>query len=339
VSAASSDNPANPADRDDRDPREAASDAAGASTDVAVAGSVSATPPAPVAPGVPPATAAVVTSTKKWDELPLDELRALAEEFGLEPDRYPTRQHAIAAINERKQLIATFDRASLLDIVRWGRRPVASNASKEQLAIEAVKIKSMRFAGLSEGGLRTLAKIRGVQVPPDEPIQKVLKRLQKQEGLFARFARKRRAWVGGMVARMIGERSVEEEYQFLPAAPTTGGSANALATDAARQASLKEEIEEAGLLGGLTSRLKRSADSYLNQKLDEIEARIDRKLDEIDRRLAEWRDKEVANRLKIMKITLWVSVAVAGVSLLFSYVKVYLAPSKPAANSAQVQQK
>ena len=52
-------------------------------------------------------------------------------------------------------------------------------------------------------------------------------------------------------------------------------------------------------------------------------ARIDRKLDEIDRRLGDWRDKEIANRIRILKITLWASVIVGVVSLLYSYI-VYL---------------
>ena len=52
--------------------------------------------------------------------------------------------------------------------------------------------------------------------------------------------------------------------------------------------------------------------------------RIDRKLDEIDRRLAEWRDKEIANRIKILKITLWASVIVGIVSLIYAYVTEYL---------------
>ena len=85
-----------------------------------------------------------------------------------------------------------------------------------------------------------------------------------------------------------------------------------------------KEIEESGLFGGITSRIKKSADAYVNQKLDEIEARIDRKLDEIDRRLAEWRDKEIANRIRILKITLWASVIVGAFSLLYSYAKVYI---------------
>jgi hypothetical protein len=46
-------------------------------------------------------------------------------------------------------------------------------------------------------------------------------------------------------------------------------------------------------------------------------------LDEIDRRLAEWRDKEIANRIRILKITLWASVIVGVLSLIYSYVKIY----------------
>ena len=95
------------------------------------------------------------------------------------------------------------------------------------------------------------------------------------------------------------------------------------AAGAARPGSIKEDIEESGLFGGLTNRIKKSADGYLNQKLDEIESRIDRKLDEIDRRLAEWRDKEIANRIRILKITLWASVIVGLFTLIYSYVKVY----------------
>ncbi len=56
-------------------------------------------------------------------------------------------------------------------------------------------------------------------------------------------------------------------------------------------------------------------------KLDEIELRIDQKLNEIDQRLAEWRDREVANRLRILKITLGFTVVVAVLSLLYNYAK------------------
>src|SRR5207245_282495 len=109
-------------------------------------------------------------------------------------------------------------------------------------------------------------------------------------------------------------------------ADAAGGTATTATSASSKAPSIKDEIEESGLVGGLTSRIKRSADAYLNQKLDEIEARIDRKLDEIDRRLAEWRDKEIANRIRILKITLWASVIVAALSLMYSYVYTYWMP-------------
>ena len=137
--------------------------------------------------------------------------------------------------------------------------------------------------------------------------------------------------IASLVAGMIGEEESSGQYQFLPpagpSAPTSAGTGTA---SSSREPSIKEEIEESGLIGGITSRIRKSADSYVNQKLDEIEARIDRKLDEIDRRLAEWRDKEIANRIRILKITLWASVIVGVFSLLYSYVKVYFYPDKTA---------
>ncbi|MGD0540849.1 MAG: hypothetical protein ABSB33_04950, partial [Tepidisphaeraceae bacterium] len=112
------------------------------------------------------------------------------------------------------------------------------------------------------------------------------------------------------------------DYKFLP--DPNSGDGNSGTVGSAKPASIKDEIEESGLFGGISNRIKKSADQYLNQKLDEIEARIDRKLDEIDRRLAEWRDKEIANRIKILKITLWASVIVGIFSLIYAYVTEYL---------------
>ncbi|HSU69064.1 MAG TPA: hypothetical protein VLJ39_19430, partial [Tepidisphaeraceae bacterium] len=234
-----------------------------------------------IAPGVPP--------TRQLSELPKDELSHLAEEFGLDPTRYKSRQALVAAIHDRRQLIASLDRGAMLDVVRWGRRPVTASAGKEQIAQEIARIKSMRFAGLSQPGLLVLARLRGVEAREDDPVPVLVRKLKKKEGIFSRINRKRRAMLGGFVARMIGEEG-PSDYQFLPndgAAPSAAGGA---------APTIKEDIEESGVLGGITNRIKKTADAYLNQKLDEIEARIDRKLDEIDRRLAEWRDKEIANR-------------------------------------------
>lgn len=267
--------------------------------------------------------------TRQLSELPKDELEHLAEEFGLDVSMFKSRQHLVAAIHDRRQAIANMDREAMLDVVKWGRRPVSVNATKEQVAQEIARIRGMNFSGLSHRGLLVLARMRGVLAEPSEPVPAIVRKLKRQEGLFSRFNRKRRAVLGSLVSRVIGEDDAGGgggpggggEYQFLPPQPgSTGGSAG---TAAGPGGSIRDEIEEAGLLGGIAGRIKRSADSYLNQKLDEIEARIDRKLDEIDRRLGEWRDKEIANRIRILKITLWASVIVAGVSLVYSYIKVY----------------
>jgi hypothetical protein len=193
------------------------------------------------------------------------------------------------------------------------------NAPKEELAKEIVRIKTMRFEGLSQRGLAVLAKLRGARVSGDESVPILVRRLKKQEGLFKRLNRKRRAWLGGLVANMIGEQP-KTDYQFLPPAQAGSQSAEPVSPDSA---TIRDDIEEAGLIGGIASRVKKTADVYLNQKLDEIEARIDRKLDDIDRRLGEWRDKEIANRIRILKITLWVSVIVGAFSLIYSYIQVY----------------
>ncbi len=269
--------------------------------------------------GVAQMTTAGAMPARQLQELPRDELETLAEELGLDPTRYKTLQHLVAAVHERRQMIASMDREAMLDVVKWGRRPVPVNVSKEYLAQEITRIRSMRFEGLSQRGLIALAMLRGVRVDPGDDVPTLIRRLRKQEGFFSRLNRKRRALIGSIVSNMIGEDSGDSDYQFLPPQP---GSSPAAAPPPPRPGTIKEEIEDSGLIGGIAGRIKRSADTYLNQKLDEIEARIDRKLDEIDRRLAEWRDKEIANRIRILKITLWASVIVSLISLLYFYIRV-----------------
>ena len=265
---------------------------------------------------------------RQLSDLPKDELEALAEDFGLDATSYKTLQLLVAALHERRQLIAAMDREAMMDVVRWGRRPVMVNAGKEQIAQEIARVKSMKFAGLSHRGLIALAQLRGVPIKDGDtipPAPELIRKLKQKESLFARMSRARRAALGSMVSKIIGESDAKKEYHYLPSSqnPSTGHAEST--TPPPRGAgSIKEEIEEAGLVGGLTNAIKKSADSYLNQKLDEIESRIDRKLDEIDRRLAEWRDKEIANRIRILKITLWASVIVGVVSLIYAYVKAYL---------------
>jgi hypothetical protein len=274
-----------------------------------------------------PARGIVATSApaRQLSELPTDELENLAEEYGLDSSDYRTRQHLVSAIHDRRQQIASMDRDAMLDCIRWGRRPITFNAGKEQIAQEICHIRSMKFAGLSQRGLVVLAQLRGLSIAGTEPVPTLIRKLKKQEGFFAKINRKRRAMLGSIVANMIGSDSALSDAQYLPP-PQAGPDANAnpsVAPPPQPTASIKDEIEESGLFGGIAGRIKKSADSYVNQKLDEIESRIDRKLDEIDRRLAEWRDKEIANRVRILKITLWASVIVGVISLLYSYIKVY----------------
>jgi hypothetical protein len=266
--------------------------------------------------------------SRQLSDLPKDELENLAEEYGLDPADYRTRQNLVVAIHERRQLIAAMDREAMLDVIRWGRRPVTFNATKEQIAQEIARIRSMKFAGLSQRGLAVLARMRGLPASSEDAVPLLIKRLKKQEGLFSKLNRKRRAMLGSIVSNMIGDNSAASDYQYLPsqqgpAAPNAGASASTTTAPPPNVGTIKDEIEESGLFGGIAGRIKKSADSYVNQKLDEIESRIDRKLDEIDRRLAEWRDKEIANRLRILKITLWASVIVAILSLIYSYVQLY----------------
>src|SRR5438874_597647 len=110
-------------------------------------GSAGGTPAAPRA-----AQSGIIPSTpppRQLSELPTDELEHLAEEYGLDPSECKTRQQLVSAIHDRRQMIAGLERDAMLDVIKWGRRPVTYNATKEQIAQEIARIRSMKFAGLS----------------------------------------------------------------------------------------------------------------------------------------------------------------------------------------------
>src|SRR5204863_7852608 len=138
------------------------------------------------------ATTTTSAPARQLSELPRAELEPLAEEFGLDPSRYRTPQHLVAAIHQRRQTIADMDREAMLDVIKWGRRPVTINATKEQIAQEIARIRSMKFAGLSQRGLVVLARMRGVPCGEDDAVPLLIKRLKRQEGLFSQLNRKRR---------------------------------------------------------------------------------------------------------------------------------------------------
>lgn len=256
------------------------------------------TPPAP--------SHAALPTAQGLSDLPRDELVRYGRQLGLELDPDLPTGSLVASIRTRQELLIELDRDALLDIVVWARRPVRRSASKEELAREIARIERTNYHRLSLRGLVALARLRGLHASPHENAHDVIDRLKKAEGLLKRFVRKRRQWVTSFMTRLIAgaEEHDEGDYQFLP----EEGSELTRVT-------LKQQIEQHGIVGGIASRLRGAADDYIKVKLDEIEQRIDAKLMEIDQRLAEWRDREVANRLKILRITLMFSALVAAISL------------------------
>jgi hypothetical protein len=254
-----------------------------------------------------------LAASGRLTELSQEELERLAEDLGLDATRFQEPGRLAAALDERRQLIAGFDRRVMAELLRWGRRTVPSNAPNEEMAREIVLIRSMRFSGLGQGELLILAQLRGAEVSGSDDIPTLIQKLKRQEGLYEKWQRKKRAMIGKFVSNLVGGN--------VPRTAARSRPSDSARDSAAPHDNIKEEIEESGLWSGITNRIKRTADQYLDQKLDEIELRIDRKLQEIDDRLSEWRDKEIANRLKILKITLWASVIVALVSLLYSWMR------------------
>ena len=259
------------------------------------------------------------TQLSSLADLPDDELGAYGTELGLTIAPTTPRGELLRLIRERQELLIELDRDALLDIVKWARVPVRRSASKEELAKQIASITKVRFDGLSDGGVRAFARLRVLEVAESDSRETLERGLRRQEGLWARVQRRRRRIVGSWITKLVEPSSAEGEYQFLP-------------EEGASQ-SLKESIEETGVVSGIAHKLRGAADSYLHEKLDEIERRIDRKLDEMDRRLAEWRDQEIRSRLRIVKITLITAIVVAVISLGYNYLKVRGEPGESTAST------
>ena len=76
---------------------------------------------------IPPKHAA--TPRQQLGDLPIEELRSIAEEFGISPKRTDDKATLIAAIHERRQRIASLERAALVDVLEWAHRPIVPGAS------------------------------------------------------------------------------------------------------------------------------------------------------------------------------------------------------------------
>lgn len=273
-----------------------------------------------------PALTGTPAAATQLKDLPLAELQTIAREYGLDAGLFDTKPGLVAAILDRRTMIGTLDRDALADVMHWAGKQITATMTRERMALEISKVKSMKFAGLSQRGLVALGRLRGADVRDTDDTPTVIAKLKSLEGFFAKIGRKRRHLIGKWVSRMIGDGEADARAAATPALGQTDSgrteSSQSARPDPRRK--LQDEIEDVGIIAGITGRMRRTADQYLNQKLDEIEARIDRKLDEIDRRLAEWRDKEVANRIRILKISLWATVVVGAATLVISYVRVYM---------------
>lgn len=254
-------------------------------------------------------------------ELPHDELVRYAGSLGLEVDVSLPSSELVGRIRQRQSLLIELDRDALLDIVAWARRPVRKSADKEELARQIAQIRRTNYQSLTRRGLVALARLRDIEARMSDDAEEVIDRLRKKDGFWRRMGLSRRRVAGSLIAWMVDKSKPTDdgEYHFLPESGSEGEAKDS-------SESLRARIEDHGVVGGLASRLRGAADEYIRDKLDEIEERIDTKLNDIDRRLAEWRDREVANRLRILKLTLIFTVIVAALSLGYNAMKSRVAP-------------
>lgn len=262
-------------------------------------------------------------------DLPRDELLSYGRLLGLDLDERSIRDDLVRQIRGRQELIVELDRGALSDIVVWSRRPIRPGATKEDLAREIALAENTNYENLSPRGLIALARLRDVAVLPTDDPARVIAEIRRREGFWKRLRRHRRKLTAAVVAKFV-EQNGRRAPEVQPGTP----DANA-GTTKPDGASFKKEIQDYGLVSGLANRLRGVADDYIKIKLDEIETRIDAKLDQIDQRLSEWRDKEVANRLRILRITLLFTVLVALLSLGYNAFKTWVAHPTDAPVSKQ----
>ena len=220
-------------------------------------------------------------------DLPPDELIHYGRELGLEPRRRHSARRAASprAASVRSCWSSWIARRCSTSwsgpAGRCAPRPARSSSPR----------RSPQSAACGWAGLVIAASSpwRGcADVPParSRASRRSKRRCGPASRCGTRCSGRRRRVIGSIISRIVDASGNEGEYKFLP-------EDKAIALP-----SLKDQITEEGVVGGIARRLRGVADDYVREKLDEIEQRIDRKLDEIDQRLGEWRDREIANRLK-----------------------------------------
>jgi len=264
-------------------------------------------------------------ATATAEPAPAGSLRDRAEHLGLTPDPDAPLQELAEAVQQRLALVDRLDESVLREILAWAHQPAPAGATKEELVRRIAGVRKWNYHRLSHKALLSLALLRDLPVRPDTPAADILKALRSGESLRQRLRRKRRALLASLIGKVMG----------LPAAPAASAPGLADPQPAPIPApDLKEQILERGVVRGLATTIRGVTDDYIRQKLDEIEQRIDRKLDEIDRRLQEWRDREIANRLRIIKITLAASIVVALLSFGYSWIQSHVVRAAPGGTPA-----
>jgi hypothetical protein len=234
------------------------------------------------------------------------DLASEAEALGLLLDTDVDPLDARRQLLDRMAEIDAHDRGALLDMAEWAAVEVNDAPGNCEIVRRVFATEPDQFDTLSTRGLRALARLRGVEDAGGAERRVLVRRLRKAESFWDGVRRHRRRIMGSILSRALH--------------PTSEGKAIPADTRDSSER-LKREIQERGVVGGLATKLRGAADDYVAEKLDEIEQRIDDKLEEIDARLSEWRDREISNRLKILKITLIVSILVALISLGYDYLR------------------
>lgn len=254
-----------------------------------------------------PERGATLGSGQRYADLSEEALRAEARALGLSPGEGVRRSGLAEALEARVALIDSFDRAALLDLAAWAEVEDAEQRSNRLLVRDVLAHPLNRLDELPLGALRILLRLRNIEAPAGASHEELKKRLRRAEGFWPAVRRRRRKLMGSLLSRVLESEapsSADEPAEPGPSPP---------------RVKLKRRIQDRGVVSGIATTLRGAADDYIEEKLDEIEERIDHKLEQIDQRLAQWRDREVANRLRILKITLIFSILVALVSLGYDY--------------------
>lgn len=198
------------------------------------------------------------------------------------------------------------DRGALHDVAEWAGVPVNGAESDAELFARVGASEGAPFEELSTRGLRLLARMREIPEAETAPRDELIRLLKRARGWRGAWREQGRRMVGSLLSRA------------LPVAPPPPGGGAAADSEAER---LRRRIQREGVVAGIAGELRGAADEYIAQKLDEIEQRVDRKLDEIDVRLTAWRQREIAARVRIVKLTLLAAILVALISLGYDWMR------------------